>query len=300
MDLPALRCFVAVAEELHFRRAAMRLHISQPPLSARIRGLELELGVRLFRRGPGAPVSLTAAGTALLPVAREIVELAHSAQAAVGRVRRGELGELRVAAAPGIPGRLLGDAVRRFRAGYPEVDLTLCEMDVAGQIAELKNGRIDVAVIRHVCPLDEPTATVLAEAELGVACAGDDPLATRETVDLRELGEGRPILVPGTLAPACQQAIVEHCQELGFQPLGPCGVTEPESLLEALGAIFDRSAVALTSPISRDDGRLVWRPLDGRPLILTTSALVDPSHGWAAARNFVEALAGGALVARAA
>jgi DNA-binding transcriptional LysR family regulator len=299
MDLPALRGFVAVAEERHFRRAALRLHISQPPLSARIRGLELELGVRLFHRGPGAPVSLTPAGSALLPLAREIVELAHSAQAAIGRVRRGELGQLSVATAPGIPGRLLGDAVRGFRADYPEVDLTLCEMDVAKQLGELKDGRIDVAVIRHVRAFGEPGATVLAEAELGIACASDDPLATRDTVDPSVLGDARPVLVPATLAPACQQAVIAHCQALGFQPLGRCAVTEPESLLEALGAIFDRPAVALTPPISCDDGRLVWRPLEGRPLILTTSALVDPSHGWAAARNFVEALADGALVAGA-
>jgi DNA-binding transcriptional LysR family regulator len=300
MDLPALRGFVAVAEERHFRRAALRLHISQPPLSARIRGLELQLGVRLFHRGPGAPVSLTPAGSALLPLAREIVELAHAAEGAVGRVRRGELGALSVAAAPGIPGRLLGHAVRRFREAYPEVELALCEMDVPRQLAELKDGRIDVAVIRHVGEVSCASATVIAESELGVACAGDDALAAGDTVDPRELCDGRPILVPGTLAPACQEAIIEHCQALGLQPTSRCGVTEPDSLLEALGALFDRPAVALTPQPLSDDGSLVWRPLDGRPLILRTSALVDLSHGWAAARNFVEALTEGALVAGAA
>ena len=76
VDLPAFRCFIAVAEERHFRRAALRLGMSQPPLSERIRALESELGVRLFHRGPGAPVSLTPAGAALLPVAREMAELA--------------------------------------------------------------------------------------------------------------------------------------------------------------------------------------------------------------------------------
>jgi DNA-binding transcriptional LysR family regulator len=300
MDLPALRCFIAVAEERHFRRAALRLHISQPPLSARIQGLELELGVRLFHRGPGAPVSLTPAGTALLPLAREIVELAHRAQGAVERVGRGEVGALSVAAAAGIPGRLLGHAVRRFRAIYPEVDLTLCEMDVARQLAELEDGRIDVAVIRHFGGFGRASATVLGEDELGLVCTSDDPLATRETVDPRELGNRRSILVSGTLAPACQQELVERCRALGFEPTARYGITGPESFLEALGAIFDRSVVALTPPVTCAHGgcavRLVWRPLDGRPLKLTTSALIDPSHDWAAARNFVEALAEGALV----
>jgi DNA-binding transcriptional LysR family regulator len=301
MDLPALLGFIAVADECHFRRAAMRLHISQPPLSARIRALELELGVRLFHRGPGAPVSLTPAGTALLPLAREIVGLVDSAKGAVGRVRRGEVGELSVAVAAGIPGQLLGHAIRRFRAVYPDVELTLCEMDATRQLTELADGHLDVAVIRHVRGFSGASVTVLAEDELGIACTCDDPLAARDAVDPRELGDGRLILLPAGLAPTCQQAIVEHCRALGFEPTGRYGVTEPESFLEALGAMFDRSAAALTPNLARDDGRgrvqLAWRPLERRPPVLMTSALVDPSHDWAAARNFVDALADGALSA---
>jgi DNA-binding transcriptional LysR family regulator len=302
MDLPALLGFIAVAEERHFRRAALRLHMSQPPLSARIRGLELELGVRLFHRGPGAPVSLTPAGVVLLPFAREIVALVDSAKGAVGRVRRAEVGELSVAVAAGIQGRLLGHAVRRFRAGYPNVDLRLSEMDAAQQLAELSAGRVDVAVIRHVGAFGQGAGTVLAEHELGIACPCDDPLAAHDTVDPRDLGDGRVILVPGGLAPLCQQVIVEHCRSLGFEPTGRYGSTGPESFLEALGASSGRSVAALApKPISdngNDPGRLAWRPLKGGPLVLATSALVDTSHDWAAARSFVDALVDGALGGR--
>jgi len=301
MDLPALRYFIAVAEERHFRHAAMRLHISQPPLSARIQGLERELGVRLFHRGPGAPVSLTPAGTALLPLAREVVDVAERAQAAAGRLRRGEVGELSVAAAAGISGRLLADAVRRFRAAYPDIALTLCEMDTGQQLAELEAGRLDVAIIHHVRPLSEASATTLAEAELGIACNDADPLAARDTVDPHDLADGHTILAPGALAPACQQLLLEQCRALGFAPTGRYGVTRPTSFLEALGAVLDRSVVALaprmTSANRNDSAPLAWRPLDGRPLILRTSALIDPSHDWSAARNFVEMLADGALAA---
>jgi DNA-binding transcriptional LysR family regulator len=174
MDLPALLGFIAVAEERHFRRATVRLHMSQPPLSARIRALELELGVRLFHRGPGAPVSLTPAGAVLLPFAREIVALVDSAKGAVGRVRRAEVGELSVAVAADIPGRLLSCAVRRFRAAYSRVELTLSEMDAAHQLAELGEGQIDVAAIRHVGAFSQVSATILAH-ELGIACPYDDP-----------------------------------------------------------------------------------------------------------------------------
>jgi DNA-binding transcriptional LysR family regulator len=297
MDLPALRYFIAVAEERHFGHAATRLYISQPSLSARIQALERELGVRLFHRGPGAPVSLTLAGTALLPLAREVVDVAERAQAAAGRLRRGEVGQLSVAAAAGISDRLLADAVRRFRAAYPAVALTLCEMDTRQQLAELEAGRIDVAVIHHVRPLGEASATTLAEAELGIACTDDDALTARDTVDPHDLADGHTILMPAALAPACEQVLVEQCRALGFAPTGRYGV----SFLEALGAVTGRSVVALaprmTSANGSDSAPLAWRPLDGRPLILRTSALIDPSHDWSAARHFVEMLAAGALAA---
>jgi hypothetical protein len=174
-------------------------------------------------------------------------------------------------------------------------------MDAARQLTELTYGRLDVAVIRHVRVISAAAATVLAEDELGIACTTDDPLATREAVDPRELGDGRPILLPSGLAPTCQQAIIEHCQTLGFEPTGRYGVAGPESFLDALGAMFDRPAAALTPQITCNSGtcpvQLEWRPLEGRPPVLMTSALVALSHDWAAARNFVEALADGALLA---
>ena len=300
MDLPALRCFVAVAEERHFRRAARRLHISQPPLSARIRTLELELGVRLFHRGHGAPVMLTPAGTALLPIAQEIVELAQLAHGAVGRIRRGEAGALSVAIAAGVPGPLLGHAVRRFRAAWPEVDVTLCEMDASRQVTELSDGRIDVAVIQHVRGFDDASAMALSEAELGIAFLSEDPLAAQEGVDPHRLADGRAILVPGTLAPDCEVAVVEHCRSLGFEPTGRYGAAGPYALLEALAAVVGRPAVALAPGLACPGGKWsaaqIWRPLEGPPLHLMTSALVDPLHDWAAARNFVETLADSALV----
>jgi DNA-binding transcriptional LysR family regulator len=224
MDLPALLGFIAVAEERHFRRASVRLHMSQPPLSARIRGLELELGVRLFHRGPGAPVSLTPAGVVLLPFAREIVALVDSAKGAVGRVRRAEVGELSVAVAAGIQGRLLGHAVRRFRAGYPNVDLRLSEMDAAQQLAELSAGRVDVAVIRHVGAFSQgagpssrrtssglpvhatirlPRATPWIRA---ISATADDPLARRARAPL-PTGDRRALPESGVRA---HRALRQH------------------------------------------------------------------------------------------
>src|SRR5690349_13091430 len=101
MDLRQLRYFLAVAEERHFRRAAERIGISQPPLSARIRQLETELGVRLFTRGPGEPVELTVAGAHLVRHARRLVDDAERAHTQITRIAMGEAGTLRVGIQPG-------------------------------------------------------------------------------------------------------------------------------------------------------------------------------------------------------
>ena len=295
MDLPGLRYFIAVADERHFRRAAVQLGISQPPLSARIRSLELELGVRLLHRGAGAPVSLTPAGAELLPLAREILARVEEAKSAVARVRRGQVGALAVAAEPGVPGGLLADGIRRFRTDYPEVEVTLSEMDVQQQLDELAVGRLDVAVVTHVRSVDAASATLLRETALGIACTADDPLAAQETVDPSQLGDGRVIIAPGALTPSCQQALTEHCRGLGFEPTSHYGVTQPGSFLAGLAVITDRPVAALAS--RADSAALQWRPLEGPPLLVRTSALLDPSHGWAAARNFAAALADGAFVA---
>jgi len=289
MDLPALRYFIAVAEECHFRRAAVRIGITQPALSSRIQGLELELGARLFDRGPGAPVCLTPAGSELLPLAREIVDLARRAEGAVAQTERRERGALSVAAAAEIPGAALSHAVRRFRSIYPEVHLAVREMDASSQLAELDDGRVDVAVIRHVCPL--PSSTVLDAAELGIASVRDDPGAAHRSVDPRELGDGRPILMPGTLAPDCEQAVFEHCQAHGFEPTDRYGATGPGLLLEVLSAISGRPAVALTPrPPEGIRPRLAWQPLDAAPLRVSTSVLTNRGRHRTATHDFVDAL----------
>jgi DNA-binding transcriptional LysR family regulator len=284
-----------VADERHFRRAAVQLGITQPPLSARIRSLEQELGVRLLHRGAGAPVSLTPAGAEFLPLAREIIARVEKAKSAVTRVRRGQVGTLAVASAPGVPGGLLADGIRRFRADYPEVEVTLSELDVQHQLDDLALGRLDVAVVAHVRSLNPASATVLRETALGIACMADDRLAAQETVDPSELGDGRVILAPGALTPACQHALAEQCRGLGFEPTDQYRVTDPGTFLPALAVMTDRPVAALA--FQADSARLAWRPLEGPPLLVRTSALLDPSHDWAAARNLVAALAGGAFLA---
>src|ERR1700761_3850556 len=131
MELRHLRYFVAVAEELHFTRAAERLHIAQPPLSQQIRALEDELGVRLFERTRRS-VALTDAGHALLERARELLAATQSLPAQLQRIARGEVGQLRIGFSSTLPlTRLLRTIVADWRRRHPGVALSLRGMPLA-------------------------------------------------------------------------------------------------------------------------------------------------------------------------
>ncbi|MFI7384004.1 LysR substrate-binding domain-containing protein [Streptomyces sp. NPDC049813] len=193
MELRTLRYFVAVAEELHFGRAATRLHMTQPPLSRAIRRLETDLGAVLFERTP-AGVSLTAAGEALLDEARGLLDRA-------GRLRG------RVAAAAGagsLRAGLLGDStdadVRRvadaYRARHPHVEVRIRETGLDDPTCGLHAGLVDVALTR--APFDE-TGLVVREVRadrVGALLRADDPLAGRDSVRLAELAGRRWFVFP--------------------------------------------------------------------------------------------------------
>jgi len=146
-SLSRLTCFIAVAEELHFGRAAERLHMTQPPLSRQIQQLESELGVQLIDR-TSRSVTLTAAGVAFLPDARRIVRLAESAALTVKRVPAGDLGTVVIgftaASAHAVLPRLLSDV----RAALPDVELVLREMVSSIQIDALASGELDLGLVR--------------------------------------------------------------------------------------------------------------------------------------------------------
>ncbi len=184
MDLRLLRYFVAVAEERHFRRAAERLHMTQPPLSRAIRQLETDLGtVLLHRTTTGA--TLTAAGTELYDQARTLLEHAEQVRA-------------RVTAAAGTATITIGtlaDSVEEagtrlataFRHQHPSVDVLIREADFTDPTTGLRSGLADVALTR--APFDETgiSTRVLRSDPVGVVLRADDPLASRVTLNLSDL-----------------------------------------------------------------------------------------------------------------
>jgi DNA-binding transcriptional LysR family regulator len=218
MELRHLRYFVTVAEELHFGRAARKLHISQPPLSMQIRSLEEELGVTLFNRNQ-RHVALTHAGNAFLGEARHILARLDQAVLMTRRASRGEIGELAVGFISVADYNVLPIVLREFRARYPLVNLTLRESTSDTQVQDLVAGRIDVGFL--LPPLAHPSlssAAILREP-LIAALPDRHPLARKPgKLALSKLKDAPFILFPRAMAPGMYDDILSFCRTAGFSP----------------------------------------------------------------------------------
>ncbi|MGK5642787.1 LysR family transcriptional regulator [Streptomyces sp. URMC 126] len=201
MELRALRYFVAVAEELHFGRAAARLHMSQPPLSRAIRRLESDVGASLFDRSP-AGVALTPVGVVLLGEARDLLERADRLRARVATA----------AGAATLTVGVLGDddgpgaarQARAFRRRHPHVEVLVRDADLTDPSCGLRAGTVDVALTRG--PFDETGLSVreLRADPVGVLLRADDPLARRGSLRPAELAGRRWFRFPAGTDPLWQ------------------------------------------------------------------------------------------------
>ena len=217
MELRHLRYFVAVAEELHFRRAAERLGIKQPPLSLQIRQLERELDTSLFHRLTRG-VELTESGVLLFDEARGILDQVKRIKAGVQSRARGETGNIHLGFAgatcfqPLVPG-----IIRAHRERYPSVLVSPEERNTPVLIAGLRSGEIDVAFIRP--PLSDGEGLeveLLVEEPMVIVLPESHPRAGDRTMPLAALAEETLILFPRTAGPGLHDAIIASCQQAGF------------------------------------------------------------------------------------
>ena len=217
MELRHLRYFIAVAEELHFGRAALRLHMAQPPLSQQIRQLEDELGVPLFHRTKRR-VQLTSAGQVFLDEARRTLTQAAQAVRAAQRAHRGEIGRLSVGFVNPAMVEILPNILRLFRERFPEVDLTLHEMSTTPQLQALRERRIDVGFLRP--PLDDNTLIweIIHREPLVVMLPQHHALTSKRRIALRLLAQEPFILPPYSQAYGLRGQVVRMCQSAGFVP----------------------------------------------------------------------------------
>lgn len=175
IETSQLRCFVILAQELHFGHAAARLNMTQPPLSRQIQMLEHEVGARLFER-TSRSVSLTPTGQTFLPEARRILELTEKALQTARRTARGEIGSITLGFTAASGAGVLPTLLIACRKELPSVDFGLNEMVTSEQTDALENGRIDIALMRP--PIDERFDSFLLTRErLLAAFSSTNPLA---------------------------------------------------------------------------------------------------------------------------
>jgi len=193
LELRHLRYFLAVAEELNFTRAAERLHMAQPALSARVREIERGIGVALFHRTTRS-VQLTAAGRALLPHARRAVAAAERGLREARRASRGEVGELTIGMIVGTQTEATTQLLARFSERCPDVQIRLEEHDFSDPSAGLRSGRADVAIV--VLPIEPEGLSfrALEERAMLAILPSTHALADRDAISIREILDERWIV----------------------------------------------------------------------------------------------------------
>jgi DNA-binding transcriptional LysR family regulator len=217
LELRHLRYFVAVAEELHFSRAAKRLHMAQPPLSQQIRKLEQYIGHPLFARNSRI-VALTQAGEMLLERSRYLLRRLEDDLETVRRVGRGEIGTLTVGFIGSAMLTVLPALIGRYRKRFPKVDLRLRELTTSSLVDAIRQGAVDLGFLRDASPTEGLMVEQVIAERFVVALAETHPLASRKQVSLAQL-KGEPlILFARELGPTAWDKTIALCETSGFRP----------------------------------------------------------------------------------
>jgi DNA-binding transcriptional LysR family regulator len=217
VELRHLRYFVAVAEELHFRKAAERLHFAQPAVSEQVRKLEQELGVRLFDRSQRS-VALTNAGVALLEEARRVLRHAEVAQQAARSAGAEATTRLRIGCLPDSLPASVPRALRQLAISAPRVQVDLTTGSSLRLIEDVRARRLDAIVTSLPAPTKGLRVTNLGEEGAVVVLPATHPHAVEATVALERLAPSRLVVLPRDANPAFHNGIVAICHRAGLSP----------------------------------------------------------------------------------
>lgn len=265
VDIRHMRSFIAVAETLHFGRAAERLHISQPPLSRQIAALEKDLGVRLLERH-SRHAALTPAGRRFLEDARAVVASFDQACRNARLAQRGELGELSIGFMMHAAYTVLPGLTRRFLETYPDVRVELREV-LPGLLPDaVLTGRFDTGILFDPGPLAGLSMHRIHQERLCVAIPAGHPLADHATIAAGLL-EGQPLIaVPAETAPMLREATVRYFHAAGLAPVFRLETQLQQTIIslvaESLGIALVPESM---SRLGRTD--VVFRDLEDAPTI---------------------------------
>ncbi|HET6830665.1 MAG TPA: LysR family transcriptional regulator [Solirubrobacterales bacterium] len=212
VGLRHLRYFLAVADELHFGRAAERVRVAQPAVSQQIQRLEQAIGTRLFERNR-REVRLTPAGETLRVYAQRAVDDVELGIRAAQRAAAGEIGHLTVGFLETAASTIVPQAVRRFQAAHPDVELTLRELGVGAQIDGLESSRLDVGFLRPPVESGGLVFEKLIDEDLVAAVPSGHPLAGRDSVVARTIAGEPLVLLAREVVPGLYDQVLAFSQE---------------------------------------------------------------------------------------
>jgi DNA-binding transcriptional LysR family regulator len=259
MELRHLRYFRTVATELHFGRAAEKLHIAQPPLSKQIQQLETELGFELFTRTKRS-VALTPAGQAFLIEVDQIFQQLDQAIDIGKKTSRGELGQISIGFVGSATYNILPMILQQFRDRYPCVHIELHELTTDRQLVWLHEGRIDVGLIRPPITDQNLASEVIFQESLIVALPINHYLATVASIELPSLATEPFILFPRQLAPGLYDPIISICQAAGFSPQVVQECIQMQTIVSLVSANMGVSILPTSIQSAQRQG-VVYKPL---------------------------------------
>lgn len=276
MNLRQLQCFLVLAEERHFTRAADRLHIEQSPLSRTIRDLEGDLGVVLFERGAGHGTQLTPAGQALAEAAPRIFTLVEQARSSVLAASSGFRQSLRIALSDGILPQRLAALLACCREEEPDIDIRLFEVPLAEQLKGLQHDLFDVGFACASGDAHGLYAEPLWQTELVVALPPRHPLLAYGSVPLAEVLRYPLVLFHPELQAGLHQQIAALLATVEMTPTVIDQVTSQEMLLSLVAAGYAVGLSCSAQLATHHSADIVTRPLAGEPAHLTTYLLRSP------------------------
>jgi len=301
-NLKALRHFVAVAEELHFGRAATRLHMTQPPLSQSIQALEEELGVVLFHR-TNRSVSLTPVGALWLPHVRQILDNTEALPQVAQRLARGEIGTLRFSFVSSTVYGVLPELVSRFSVDFPDVEMTLKEATSNLQVQSLLNQEIDVGLLIAPTHRDfppklayhpisfEPLIVAMPEQWLSEAWLNETQLnledVSLESINLKNMAHLPLILFPRESSPALHDLITGYYAQLGIEPLLGQQAIQMQTIIGLVSAGMGFALVPDSMRTLQRAG-VVYRSLSNDAPIMETGLVLNSHHAPPAAYNLLQ------------
>jgi DNA-binding transcriptional LysR family regulator len=261
-ELSQLRCFVAVAEELHFGRAAARLNMTQPPLSRQVQLLEHALDILLLAR-TSRSVQLTPAGRAFLPDARRILQLADGAGLTARRVARGEAGSIMLGCTAAASYSLLPRVVAFTTAQMPGIDLVLKEMVTAEQMEALASGGLDLGFVRHPFDRRQVDSTCILREPLLLAVPRDHVLVTGPEPAIADL-DGQPFIMWSPLeARYFHDLITGLCATAGAVPRHVQYISQTHTILALVSAGLGLALVPEAARALHFEG-VILRPIRSR------------------------------------